>query len=308
MKSRQLAKLTRSEHIVPRMLLANFTDSDGALWVYAKDKPVRPSTPDNECRECDFYEYELNGRKTQNKFENWLAGIEGEAARILPSVSRREMLDPQDCVKWSTFVASLFYRTRKVREQISNAMLPKFREQVQNPDYIRDLQCELLQRGELRYFDDLKKEAEELLAKMEESPSFYHVSALLQQSTSIAQTLLTRKWDVVDAPPGTRFLISDCPVTTMEMNGHLGTPGPGFNKERTIVLLPITSQKLFVASPHNCVWQPAATPKAMESINLLTVQFGHKNVYANISSSEVQARPPSFRAQKPSRRVVKAEH
>ena len=27
----------------------------------------------------------------------------------------------------------------------------------------------------------------------------------------------------------------------------------------------------------------------LESINLLTVQFGHKNIYANIHSSEIQA-------------------
>jgi hypothetical protein len=289
MNSRRPANPTRREHIVPRMLLANFTDSDGVLWVYSKGKPVRDGNPARECWERDFYEYELNGRKTNNRYENWLANVEGEAARILPAVSRREMLDLQDSIKWSTFVASLFYRTRKVRMQISNAMLPKFREQVQNPDYIRDMQCELLQRGELRYFDDLKKEAEELLAQMEESPSFYHLSALRRQSASIAQTLLTRKWDVVDAPQGTHFLISDCPVTTLEMNGHLGTPGSGFNKKRTVVLLPITSQKLFVASPHNIDWHTEAKSKAVESVNSLIVGFAHNNVYANINSGEIQS-------------------
>jgi hypothetical protein len=289
MTTRRSAKLTRNEHIVPRMLLANFTGSDGVLWVYAKDKPVRSSIPDNECREHDFYEFELNGRKTLNRYENWLAQVEGDAARILPSLINREMLTPDDCVKWAAFVGSLFYRTRKVRKQISNAMLPKFREQVQNPDYIRGLQCELLQRGELRYFDDLKQEAEKLLAQMENSPSFYHVSALPQQSASIARTLLGRKWDVVAAPPGSNFLISDCPVATTEMQGHQGADGPGFNKEHTVVLLPITRQMLFVASPHSFVWRIEAEARALESVNSLIVRFAHKNVYANASSIEIQS-------------------
>jgi hypothetical protein len=34
-------KPTRREHIVPRLLLANFTDSNGVLWVYTKDRAAR---------------------------------------------------------------------------------------------------------------------------------------------------------------------------------------------------------------------------------------------------------------------------
>ncbi|MGD1103856.1 MAG: DUF4238 domain-containing protein, partial [Terriglobia bacterium] len=47
---------TRKEHIVPRLVLANFSDDDGVLWVYAKGRPVRPSVPAKECCEHDFYE------------------------------------------------------------------------------------------------------------------------------------------------------------------------------------------------------------------------------------------------------------
>lgn len=51
-------RTSRREHIVPRLLLANFADSNGVLWVYAKDKQVRQSIPDRECWERDFYEYD----------------------------------------------------------------------------------------------------------------------------------------------------------------------------------------------------------------------------------------------------------
>lgn len=91
-------KLTRRQHIVPRLLLANFTDPASTLWVYSKDKPARASTPDNECLERDFYEYEFNGRKTSNKYENWLGRIESDASAVLRLLAdRQQQLAPAGC-------------------------------------------------------------------------------------------------------------------------------------------------------------------------------------------------------------------
>jgi hypothetical protein len=282
-------KLTRREHIVPRLLLANFTDADGALWVYTKNKLVRPSTPTNECCERDFYEYELNGRKTNNKYENWLAAVEGYAQKILQLLMGRQPLGQWDAVIWSTFVASLFVRTRKVRKQISDAMIRRFKEQTQDPDFIRTMQHELLQQGELRYADDLRKDVESLRAAMEGSPSFYHVSGLQRHTVSLADALMRKKWHTVDAPPGKSFLISDCPVMTTELQGSQVLPGAGFGKEDTAVLVPITPQKLFVASPHNRNWRTVAEPRAVDMVNLLAIRFAHRNVYANVNSPDIQA-------------------
>jgi hypothetical protein len=177
-----LTKQKRREHIVSRLLLANFTDSNGVLWVYAKDKPVRESIPESECWERDFYEYELNGRSTKNKYEDWLAAIEANASKVLPILTSRQQVSQQDAVAWSAFVASLFVRTRKVRKQISDAMVRKFKQQTENPDFIRTMQYELLQQGEFCYADDLRRDAEKLRAAMDASPSFYHVSGLPHHS------------------------------------------------------------------------------------------------------------------------------
>jgi hypothetical protein len=254
-------KLTRKEHIVPRLLLANFTDANGAIWVYAKHKPIRPSSPNNECCERDFYEYELNDRKTNNKYENWLAAVEGDAQKILQSLMGRQPLGQWDAVIWSTFVASLFVRTRKVRKQISDAMVHRFKEQTQDPDFIRTMQHELLQQGELRYADDLRKDIEGLRAAMDKSPSFFHVSGLQRHTISLGDAMMRKKWHTVDAPPGKSFLISDCPVMTAELYGSQVLPGAGVGKENTAVLVPISPQKLFVASPHDRNWRTVAEPQ-----------------------------------------------
>ena len=281
-------KLTRREHIVPRLVLSNFTDANGLLWVYTKNKSVRPSTPTNECWERDFYEYELNGRKTNNKYENWLAAVEGDAGNILQLLMGRQPLGQWDAVIWSTFVASLFVRTRKVRKQISDAMVRRFKEQTQDPDFIRTMQHELLRQGELHYADDLRKDVEGLRAAMDRSPSFYHVSGLRRHTISLADALMRKKWHTVDAPPGKNFLISDCPVMTAELQGNEVLPGAGFGKENTAVLVPITPQKLFVASPHNRDWRTVAEPRAVDMTNLLAIRFGHRNVYANVNSPDIQ--------------------
>jgi hypothetical protein len=282
-------KATRRQHIVSRLLLANFTDSNGVLWVYAKDKQVGESIPQSECWERDFYEYELNGRSTNNKYEDWLAAIEANAGRVLPMLTSRQQVSQQDAIVWSAFVASLFVRTRKVRKQISDAMVRKFKQQTEDPDFIRNMQYELLQQGELRYAGDLKREAEKLRATMDASPSFYHVSGLRHHTASLAEAMMRKKWHTVSAPAGKCFLISDCPVMTAELQLNQVLPGAGFGKANTAVLVPMTPQKLFVASPHDRNWRVVAESRAVDMVNLLAVRFAHRNVYASLNSADIQS-------------------
>jgi len=66
-------------------------------------------------------------------------------------------------------------------------------------------------------------------------------------------------------------------------------PGAGFGKTNTAVLVPLTPQKLFVASPHNRNWRIVAEPRAVDMVNLLAIRFGHRNVYASLNSTYIQS-------------------
>jgi Protein of unknown function (DUF4238) len=282
-------KQTRKEHIVPQMLLSRFVAPDGRLWVYTKGKPPRPSKPENECVERDFFEFELRGKKTQNGYENWLSQIEGDAVPVLEAIVLRRQISSRDAEVWATFVAALFGRTRKVRAQISEGMAQKFREQTENSNFVRELQYALLQRGELHYAEDLKRAIDERRAEMDASPSYYHVSALPNRVGIIAQSLLTRAWHTIEAPLDHCFLISDCPVVTYEVRDGRPYPGAGFGGENTAVLLPVGPKHLFVASPHHFKWNLVASPSGVRNINRLIVQFAHRNVYASFESEGVRA-------------------
>jgi hypothetical protein len=282
-------KLTRKEHIIPRMLLAQFIAPDGRVWVYTKGRPPRPSKPQNECVEHDFFEFELRGKKTNNSYERWLSQIEGDAARLLDVIIQRRQISNRDAQVWATFVASLFGRTRKVRMQISEGMTQRFRKQTDDPNFILDLQLSLLQRGELHYTDDLKRAVTEIRNAMDASPSFYHVSALPNRVRIIVESILTRAWHTIEAPPDHDFLLSDCPVVTYEVRDGQPFPGAGFGKENTAVLLAVSPKYIFVASPHHFNWRTVATISGVRNINRLIVQFAHQNVYSNVESEEIRA-------------------
>ena len=278
----------RQEHIVPRVLLENFSNSHGRIWVYARTKSPRISRPFRECKERDFYEFELPHHQTSNEYEDWLGRIESDIKPLFPTLFDNQKLDLQQARTVAYFVASLFGRTRKIRTQLSNAMIPKFREQTEDPAFIRDLQYELLKRGELVFAEDLRLQVQQTRTAMESSDSFYHVAGLPHRTHVIAQELLKKTWRTLQAPEGKFFVTSDCPVLTAQLVDGEVRPGSGFAKEATNVLLPISPKYLFVASSPQQGWKPVIEPRGVDSVNRLTARFAHHNVYAPCDSSEIQ--------------------
>jgi hypothetical protein len=65
-------QFVRDQHIVPRWHLGKFTDADGRLWCCRQNRPVKKFAPKGTCWERDFYEFELNGKKTNNIYGSGL--------------------------------------------------------------------------------------------------------------------------------------------------------------------------------------------------------------------------------------------
>jgi len=281
-------QLVRNQHIVPQWHLKRFVDVDGWLWRYRRNESARRRRPKSECWERDFYEYDVNGKRTNNRYELWVGRIENDAAPILGALLNQQPLNQKEVTVWASYVASLFLRTQKVRSQLSAAMVQKFREQSQAPEFLRNLQYDLLKEGELVFAEDLKTDIELLRSNMDSSPSFYHLSGLEHHTASLGAALAAKTWHVLQAAPGKFFVVSDCPVTTVEMLPGRVTPGSGFAKETTAVILPLTPQHLFVASPSAIPWKRVGTPISTDSTNLLIVRFANKTVYAHVNSVEIK--------------------
>jgi hypothetical protein len=226
------------------------------------------------------------GRTTQNWFEDWLARIEGDAIPLFELLIKRRTLKQGEAVVISSFIGSLFARTRKVRAQISSAMVAKFRGQINDPSFVRDLQYELFRNGELRFAEELQRELNDLGAAMENSPSFYHVIGLPHRTRVIAEAIMRKPWHTLEAPADTFFITSDCPVSTVEFVDGKVLPGVGFAKENVAIFLPLTPRYVFVAS--GVAWGDISDPRFVQSLNRLTVAFAHRNVYAHTDSAALQ--------------------
>lgn len=282
-------QLVRDQHIVPQWHLKKFADTDGWLWRYKRNIPPKRSRPKGECWARDFYEYDVNGKRTENKFERWLRGIENDAAPVHEALVNGSQLSQADTIAWASYVASLFLRTQKVRIQISARMVEKFIQQTQSPDFIRELQYDLLNQGELVFAEDLRKQVDELRNKMESSPSYYHLSSLQGNTASLARALVAKAWHVLEAAPGKFFVLSDCPVTTAEIVAGRANAGTGFGRESTTVVVPLTPKYVFFASPPAVHWKLVGPPVAVDSTNLLTIRFAYERVYSHLNSVELRA-------------------
>jgi Protein of unknown function (DUF4238) len=280
-------QFTHDQHIVPQWHLRNFVDGNGNLWRYKQRVTVKKSRPKGECWAKDFYECEINGERTDNRYESWLGRIENDAAARLRTLLSHTPLGQWDAMVWAAYVASLFVRGEKYRAHMSAEMIRRFRNQVTAGDYIRNLQYDLLKKGELVPAEDIRKRTEQLLVQMETTP-FYHLIGMQNNTVSLGDAIMRKTWHVIQAPTGRFFITSDCPVTTVELIDGQVRPGSGFGRPATAVVLALTPEYLFVAAAPEVTWRAVAEPKLVDSVNLLTTQFAHKRVYAHVNSLAVQ--------------------
>ncbi len=171
---------------------------------------------------------------------------------------------------------------------MSAEMIRRFRDEVQSPDYIQNLQYELLKKGELVPADYLRKRTEELLVQMETTP-FYHLIGLQPNTASLGDAVMRKTWHVIEAYPGKFFITSDCPVATVELVDGQVKPGAGFARQHTAIILAVTPEHLFVAAAPQMVWKAVAEPKLVDSVNLLTTRFARSRVYSHLNSPGIQA-------------------
>ena len=59
------------QHFVPQWHLRSFVNGNGWLWRYKRNEPPTQRRPKSECWERDFYEYDVNGHRTDNRCEDW---------------------------------------------------------------------------------------------------------------------------------------------------------------------------------------------------------------------------------------------
>jgi hypothetical protein len=284
--------LVQNEHIVPRFYLNRFADSGKQVVLYAKGRTPSWKSTKSQSSEHNFFEYTINGQATENSYENWFQRIETDAAAIYDAVQSGSKLTQVQEEAWALFLATLFLRGRKVRDQIG----PELTKQVESEmffgeDQIREMQHDYLKQGVLVYADDLREKVNQIKLEMR-APAFRHLAGIEENAHTLAKQIFEKRWFVLEATPSNAFVTSDCPVQTLNLNltGKDFTLGSGFGHHSTAVVLPLSPTRLFLAGPHEMRWKSNVIDENdVMAFNTSTVRFADRAVYALAKSDEVRA-------------------
>ena len=140
--------LVRHSHIVPRFYLNKFADTVKFVFHYVPGRDPQRRSTKSLSSERDYFEYTVNDEATANRYENWFQRFETDAAAIYPIIHAEQPLTGEQEIVWSSFVATVFLRSRKVREQFGPALTRMMdAENYDSEEQIREMQCELLKQG-----------------------------------------------------------------------------------------------------------------------------------------------------------------
>ena len=125
MTGQQRVSNPKRHHYVPEMLLRNFTDENGRLYVFDKrlpDKGARISSPKQAFVENNMYlQYAYSGGEKDYSIEHALSQLEGSASGVIMRVidaartGKCPTLSEEEKRSWDTYFCSQLTRTPDVR-------------------------------------------------------------------------------------------------------------------------------------------------------------------------------------------------
>jgi hypothetical protein len=279
----------RKQHIISQMHLRHFCDRDGDLYVYEKGKEVRKSTPPNEAVKRDYFECKVPGYETNFAVEKMLGRLEYAASKVYKKLLSGERPSGEEAAAWTLYVASLFLRSRKVRDELSPVAYSESTLGQLDLAALKEDQWQIFtQHGRLVSLDDLKTAKSKVLAAFSD-PALRQITSLNYSTPNLAGALGTKRWQVVRPALGLHFVTSDAPAVTfcLREGGH-SSVGMGWGHEETHVAIPLDPQHLFLATPSNIQWVSPLNEENTIAFMGTMAQFSYRNVYAHTADVKVQ--------------------
>lgn len=277
-------------HQVPDAYLAQFSDLDGWLWVYAPgEKEPRRSRPANVAVETDRYSVLRADGTRDVRMEEALGVIESAGLPALRSAAAGEALGDQPRYDLATFIAALHLRTDSMRQRFAEfearIMTGAARMMTSHKAAWAKFSADQSAQGKtLSEADRLK--AHEFIS----DPSRYEVhirkDATMTPMAGLrtaADLIFEMKWTLIEAPPGESFIASDNPVAVgfaaTRVNGFVPRGLASRDAEMTV---PLTPAKLLVMH-----WRQNAQPNVtcdrqmLKQLNRIRAGYAERAIFAN---------------------------
>lgn len=262
------------------------------LWVYEQGEPIRRSSPQKEARVRDFYTLTSATGERDLSFEQWLSGVEENAARII----RKPVLpfSEEDRSWLALFIGTLFTRTPLGREINDTRVGPAADRFIvnaaQDPDKFRkliaDLKIDEMEGVDVEAVrrrilegrtDDLRQTPEHQLE------CIAHVGAMC------GEELFKKDWQVVFANEEEFFVTSDSPVVPVAWEPqNRARFYAGFSGEDADIYFPLTGEACLHIRAGITPGTYVIRDRGVRYINNLIMTGAHKRIYAGECSKALQ--------------------
>jgi hypothetical protein len=213
-------------HYVPQGFLKGFIHEE--LHVYNKErKRFRSSSPKGVAYEVDFYIVDTVDQKDSIEVEEGLSKIENVVIPLLRKLRSNDPLSSSEWADIAIYIAIQYGRTPTARKRmddvytiiVTNEVKFHLAETLNAPDGYMNLSVEFESEH-----PDIKFPSREALGEMILKPgpigemhadNGTFVKMFFEMSEEIAAGLLSRRWQLLQAPRGSSFITSDNPVALL---------------------------------------------------------------------------------------------
>jgi Protein of unknown function (DUF4238) len=271
----------RKQHVISEMHLRHFCGRDGSLYVYEKGKPIRKSIPRNEAVHRDYFECKVPGYETNFKVEKGLAALENAASATYTKLIEGGPLTFEQMAPWALYVASIFLRSRKVREELSPKTYSGFSTDQLSVTALREDQWKIFKStGQIVGLSDIEVAKTEVIRTYAD-PALQQITSMDYSTPNLASALASKRWQVVRPADGLCFVTSDAPAFSFRLHDKGSSLGTGWGLEDTHIGFPLDPEHLFIASPPNQQWvSPVDEANTLAFVGTMA-QFSYRNVYAH---------------------------
>lgn len=288
----------KRHHYIPRFYLNGFIDPDNEpyIWVYQKgEEQIIKSTATDIALEKHFYTFTTSeGSKDSETFENMLSEIEGQAAAVFNKIKKYEVLNEEDRVALSIFLAFMLTRVPHFRDNVVKTSVDFFKRLNQMMASNDELFRKYIKTVEEDTGSKMDVPVEELQKVFKEGeyniippPEF----SLQQVNAEFAPIFYDMTWLFLKATESYNFLSCDNPLVYFDPTHDRRSPyGVGLLNKNIEVTFPITKDIAFHGT-----WQKDRKINYLQSnnemikiINRRTVMSAARFVYCSKKSRVIQ--------------------
>ena len=233
------ARDPRKHHYVPVFYQNNFVNGNGLLWVYDRGRQTyKELHPRVICFERDLYTVKPEGKPPDMQVEMKVlsvvdtAGFQGIRDFLAGKPSRAAEEET------AIFMAFQWARVPTVSRDIRTT----YARMIQEMSRIMFLTVDRARAVMEQYARDTGEEitiAPESIVEAFPGEKFQitatetaFLTNMMEQATSLAKVLMRLQWEILEAAPGTGFILCDCPVVVVPPKGsdQVGFAVPGSAK------------------------------------------------------------------------------